>query len=57
VPIGGGSLTEIRGLAVTNVFGESFWIQPAVSAGGPTRTWRMFQLTAKGAADGRLFVP
>ena len=27
-----GSLTAIRGLAVTNVFGERFWIEPAVTA-------------------------
>ncbi|MGH9869330.1 MAG: hypothetical protein ACREAA_14355 [Candidatus Polarisedimenticolia bacterium] len=57
VPVSGGSLTEIRGLAVSNVFGERLWIEPAVPAAAPTRRWRMFQLAEKGGADGRLFVP
>jgi len=57
VPIGPGSLTAIRGLAVTNTFGERFWIEQAVSEAGPTRTWRMFQLSGDGATDTRLFVP
>lgn len=52
-----GSLTAIRGLAVTNVFNERFWIEPSVTAAGPVQSWRMFRLTPKGAADGRLFVP
>jgi hypothetical protein len=57
VPIGAGSLTEIRGLAVTNTFGERFWIEGGVSEAGPTRTWRMFQLSGDGATDTRLFLP
>jgi len=52
-----GSLTAIHGLAVTNVFGERFWIEPSFTAGGPVQTWSMFRLTNKGAADDRLFVP
>jgi hypothetical protein len=52
-----GSLTEVRGLAVTNVFGERLWIRPAVSAAGPVGSWQMFRLTNKGAPDERLFVP
>lgn len=52
-----GSLTEVRGLAVTNVFGERLWIKPAVDAAGPVRSWQMFRLTDKGAPDGRLFLP
>ncbi|HVE83984.1 MAG TPA: hypothetical protein VND93_14100 [Myxococcales bacterium] len=52
-----GSLTELRGLAVTNVFGERFWIQPAETNAGPTRSWRMFRLANKGGADDRLFLP
>lgn len=51
-----GSLTAIRGLAVTNVFGERFWIEPAVTA-AEVQNWRMFRLTDKGASDDRLFVP
>jgi hypothetical protein len=54
VPVG--SLTSIRGLAVTNVFGERYWIEPAVTA-AEFQNWRMFKLTPKGAADDRLFVP
>jgi hypothetical protein len=52
-----GSLTEIVGLAITNVFDERFWIEPAVTALDPVQTWRMFRLTSKGAADDRLFLP
>ena len=52
-----GSLTEIRGLAVTNVFGERLWIEPAITSSGPTRSWQMFRLTDKGARDERLFLP
>jgi hypothetical protein len=52
-----GSLTSIEGLAVSNVFGERFWITPAVTAAGPVQSWQMFKLTNKGAADDRLFVP
>jgi len=51
-----GSLTAIRGLAVTNVFGERFWIRPAVTS-AQVQNWRMFRLTSKGAVDDRLFVP
>lgn len=54
VPVG--SLTSIRGLTVTNVFGERFWIEPAVTA-AQFQNWRMFTLTPKGADDDRLFVP
>lgn len=52
-----GSLTSIRGLAVTNVFGERIWIEPSVTAAGPVQSWRMFRLAPKGAADDRLFLP
>ena len=52
-----GSLTEIKGLVVTNVFGERLMIEPAVSEAGPVQSWRMFRLTNKGAAENRLFLP
>lgn len=52
-----GTLTSIEGLAVSNVFGERFWITPSVTSAGPVQSWRMFDLTNKGAADDRLFVP
>jgi len=51
-----GSFTAIRGLAVTNVFGERFWIEPAVTS-AEIQNWRMFRLTDKGAFEDRLFVP
>jgi hypothetical protein len=51
-----GSVTEIKGLAVTNVFGEQFWIEPAVTA-AQLQSWRMFRLTPSGAPEDRLFVP
>lgn len=52
-----GTLTEVAGLAVTNVFGETFWIDPAVDEVGPVRSWQMFRLSSKGASDPRLFLP
>lgn len=52
-----GSLTEVRGLAVTNVFGERLWIEPAVDDDGPADSWQMFRLTDKGRRDPRLFLP
>ena len=52
-----GSLTRVEGLAVTNVFGERIWIEPAVDPAGPVQSWQMFRLTGKGRADGRLFLP
>lgn len=52
-----GSLTSIKGLAVTNVFDERLWIEPSVTTSGPLQNWRMFRLTSKGATDDRLFLP
>lgn len=52
-----GSLTRVRGLAVTNVFGERVLIEPAVTSAGPLQSWQMFRLTDKGASDDRLFLP
>lgn len=54
VPVG--SLTAIGGIAVTNVFGERIWIEPAVTS-ATVQNWRMFRLSANGASDDRLFVP
>jgi ATP-dependent Clp protease adapter protein ClpS len=51
-----GSLTAIRGLAVTNVFGERFWIEAAVTT-AQVQNWQMFRLTPKRAPDARLFLP
>ena len=52
-----GSLTRIRGLAVTNVFGDRTWIEPAVERAGPVGSWQMFTLSDKGADERRLFLP
>ncbi|MEM6651257.1 MAG: hypothetical protein AAF582_01565 [Pseudomonadota bacterium] len=52
-----GSLTRIEGLTVTNVFGERFLIDPAVSDGSPSDRWQMFRLSDKGRTDDRLFLP
>jgi hypothetical protein len=46
-----GSLSRVRGLAVTNVFGERFWIDPAGKGLDDSwETWRMFSLNIKGDA-------
>lgn len=52
-----GSLSSIHGLAITNVFGERTWIEPAVDVAGSAQNWQMYRLANKGAADGRLFLP
>jgi hypothetical protein len=50
VPIG--SALNIRGLAVTNTFGERFWIEPAGSGSDQAwQRWAMFALNIKGTAD------
>jgi hypothetical protein len=41
-----GTVTRVDGLAVTNVFGERLWIEPAArAAGDPWDAWEMFTLT------------
>jgi hypothetical protein len=57
-----GSLATIRGLAVTDVFGQRLWITPAGSgADEDWQRWSMFTMDTLGsddvAADTRLFVP
>lgn len=57
-----GSLSRVKGLAVTNVFGERFWIDPAGKGlDDQWETWRMFSLSIKGdarmAADLALLLP
>lgn len=57
-----GTLATVRGLAVTNVFGERLWIEPA-SAGDDDdpRRWTLFTLDVAGdetvPADPALFLP
>jgi hypothetical protein len=45
-----GSVTDIDGLAVTNVFGERFWIEP--SASGPEESWRKWGMFNLASRDG-----
>jgi hypothetical protein len=47
-----GSIARIKGLALTNVFGERFWIEPAGSGSDEDwQRWSMFTLNIKGHAD------
>ena len=47
-----GSILNIKGLAITNTFGERFWIQPAGrGADDSWQRWTMFSLNIKGAKD------
>jgi hypothetical protein len=46
VPVG--TVTEVKGLALTNVFGERFWIEPVREATN-WATWSMFTLGATSA--------
>lgn len=57
-----GSVADVRGIAVTNVFGERFWIEAA--GAGPDDAWQrwsMFTVNVKGvageAADTSLLLP
>ena len=57
-----GSMTTIRGVAVTNVFGERTWIEAAgAGADDEWQRWAMFLMSVKGqaheAADLSLFIP
>ncbi len=51
VPVETGQTLLVKGLSVTNVFGENFWIEPAAKPGGnPAQRWRMFTLKQSGPA-------
>jgi hypothetical protein len=56
-----GSLCEVEGLVVTNVFGQQILISPAGSGADKSwQGWRMFNLSTRGEnqpADLRLFIP
>jgi hypothetical protein len=48
-----GSLAKIQGLAVTNVFGERFWITAAdQTSGEDTTRWSMFTINVRNAPAG-----
>ena len=55
-----GTLAEVRGVAVTNVFGERFWIEPAgAGADDDWQRWSMFTINVQGrggAADTSLLL-
>ena len=47
-----GALAQVRGLAITNVFGERTWVTPAGSGGDEDwQRWSMFTLNVRGTAD------
>ena len=49
-----GSLASIKGLAVTNTFGERFWIEASGKGGDEDwHRWNMFTLNVKGQQDGQ----
>jgi hypothetical protein len=49
-----GSLASIKGLAVTNTFGERFWIEASgKGADEDWHRWNMFTLNVKGHRDGQ----
>jgi hypothetical protein len=53
-----GVVASIEGLAVTNNFGERFWIEPAPSRDDePGRRWSMFQPSPHSDGDRLLFLP
>ena len=55
-----GSLARIQGLAVTNNFGERFWIEPAGKGAEDWKKWSMYRLHGTGkentAQDNLLFL-
>lgn len=60
--IAGGSIADIRGMAVTNVFGERIWIEGAGRGDDDDwQRWAMFLISIKGKghepADSSLFIP
>ena len=46
VPLG--TVTRVDGLAVTNVFGERIWVEPASARDESWRTWGMFTTSGRG---------
>lgn len=50
-----GVAAKVRGLAVTNVFGERFWIEAAgAGTSSDWERWTMFSLTAEGGGEGEV---
>jgi hypothetical protein len=47
-----GTVAKVRGLAVTNVFGERLWVEPAgAGADEDWQRWSMFTLDVEGSGD------
>jgi hypothetical protein len=51
--IDAGSVAHVRGIAVSTVFGERFWIEPADDGAPPTGRWSAFTLEVEGREDER----
>jgi hypothetical protein len=48
-----GTLVKVQGLAVTNVFGEHYWIEGAdQTSGDTTARWSMFTINVRNAPEG-----
>jgi hypothetical protein len=46
-----GTVTDVKGIAITNVFGERLWIEPVrEAAGSDLARWSMFALSGMAAA-------
>ncbi|MFL5515520.1 MAG: hypothetical protein ACJ8DJ_05140 [Gemmatimonadales bacterium] len=43
-----GTMAEVKGIAVTNVFGERIWVEPLRSPGADWQQWGMFTLSIAG---------
>jgi hypothetical protein len=43
-----GTMAEVKGIAVTNVFGERTWVEPLRSPGADWQQWGMFTLSTAG---------
>lgn len=51
--IDAGSVVHVRGIAVSTVFGERFWIEPADDGAPPAGRWSAFTLDVAGGKDER----
>ncbi len=52
-----GSLTKVRGLTVTNNFGETFWIESAEQANAVKFEWSLFKLHADKFSEALFLAP
>jgi hypothetical protein len=53
-----GTIVDVKGIALTNVFGERFWIEPVpVQPASAWAQWAMFGLTSRGAGPDAVMRP